>query len=84
MDESGAVLLELERLRGAVDTGFATVNGRLDGMGQRTSAAETGMTKLDERLSAVEKKVWKAAGIMGALAIGCSGGMVFVVQSMGH
>lgn len=84
MDSDGAVLLELERLRGAVNEGFATVNGRLDGMAQRTSATETDIEKMDERLSAVEKRVWKAAGIMGALAIGCSGGLVFVVQSMGH
>jgi hypothetical protein len=84
MDESGAVLLELERLRGVVSTGFAEVNGRLDGMAQRTAVTETDIEKLDARLSAVEKRVWKAAGLAGALAIGCSGGLVFVAQSMGH
>lgn len=84
MDESAAVLLELERLRGVVSTGFAEVNGRLDGMAQRTTATEMDVEKLDKRVSALEKKVWKAAGLAGALAIGCSGAIVAVVQGMGH
>lgn len=95
MDGDGAVLLELERLRGAVNTGFAGVNGRLDGIDGRTAATEQDVVKLEEkvdaktdaldgRLSAVEKRVWMAAGVSGALAIGCSGAIVAVVQSMGH
>jgi hypothetical protein len=73
MDESGAVLLELERLRGTVSEGFATVNGRLDAMVQRAGDTEKDVDKLDKRVSALEKKVWMAAGLSGALAIGCSG-----------
>ena len=84
MDADGAVLLELERLRGVVSTGFAEVNGRLDNMTQRTTATETDIEKLDARLAAVEKKVWKAAGLAGALAIGCSGAIVAAAQAMGH
>lgn len=95
MDEGGAVLLELERLRGAVNEGFAHIGGRLDGMVQRATDTEKDVEKLDEkvdtktraldeRLSAVEKKVWMAAGISGVLAIGCSGGIVVLAQSLGH
>jgi hypothetical protein len=38
----------------------------------------------DKRLTDVERKVWKAAGVIGLLAIGCSGGLVALVQAMGH
>lgn len=73
MDADGAVLLELERLRGTVGEGFATVNGRLDGMTQRDADTVQYVEKLDRRVSALERKVWMAAGLVGVLAIGCSG-----------
>jgi hypothetical protein len=73
MDGDAAVLLELERLRGAVNEGFARVNGRLDGMDGRTTSTEGDVEKLDKRISTLERKVWMASGISGALAIGCSG-----------
>lgn len=73
MDDGGALLLELERLRGAVNTGFAGVNGRLDGIDGRTAATEGDVEKLTGRVAALERKVWMAAGLSGALAIGCSG-----------
>lgn len=41
--------LELERLRGAVDTGFATLNGRLDTALQRQSQAEADIDALEQR-----------------------------------
>jgi hypothetical protein len=81
MNESGAVLLELERLRGAVNEGFATVNGRLDGMSQRASVAEAELEKLDSRVSALEKRVWAAAGVAALMS---SGGIAVVLALMGH
>lgn len=81
MDESGAVLLELERLRGAVNEGFATVNGRLDGMGQRTTATENDVEKLDRRVSALEKRVWMACGIAALIS---GGSATTVLALMGH
>jgi hypothetical protein len=38
----------------------------------------------DQRLIDLEKKVWKAAGIIGFLAVGCSGGLVALFQALGH
>lgn len=73
MDGDGAVLLELERLRGVVSTGFAEVNGRLDGMAQRTTATELDVEKLTARVSALERRVWMVSGVGSVLAIGCSG-----------
>lgn len=47
--EASSVSLELERLRGAVDTGFATLNGRLDVFAQRQSQVEADVTALELR-----------------------------------
>lgn len=76
MDESGAVLLELERLRGAVNEGFATVNGRLDGMALRTGTAESDIEKLEARVSLLEKKVWMASGLAAILSGGGAAGLL--------
>jgi hypothetical protein len=81
MDESGPVLLEIERLRGAVETGFARIDGRLDGTVQRATDTEKDVEKLDKRVTAVERRVWMAAGAAAVLAVGCSGGIIaFVVH----
>lgn len=81
MDEAGVVLLELERLRGAVNEGFATVNGRLDGMALRTTTAETDIEKLETRVSSLEKKVWTVSGLAAVLS---GGGAAGVLALMGH
>lgn len=47
--ETSMIQLELERLRGAVDTGFATLNGRLDVALQRQSQTEADVHALDEK-----------------------------------
>jgi hypothetical protein len=41
--------LEMERLRGAVDTGFATLNGRLDVALQRQSQTEADVGALEQK-----------------------------------
>lgn len=43
-----------------------------------------GLGDHESRLASVEHKVWKVAGVIGVLAIGCSGGLVALVQAMGH
>lgn len=81
MDETGSVLLELERLRGAVNEGFATINGRLDSQLQRTDTAEKDIEKLELRVSTLEKKVWMAAGVAAVLS---GGGAAGLLTAMGH
>jgi hypothetical protein len=80
MDADGAVLLELERLRGVVSTGFAEVNGRLDGMTQRTTATEGDVEKLDKRISALEKKVWAACGIATLISGGTAATILALIN----
>lgn len=80
MDAEVQVALELERLRGAVDTGFATLNGRLDGVLQRTDGAEGDIKDLESRVSSLERKVWMAAGVA---AVAGAGGATGLFQVMG-
>lgn len=79
MDGDGAVALELERLRGAVNTGFAEVNGKLDGLGRRTADTEDDVEKLEVRVSALEKRVWMAAGVAAVLSGGGAAGVLALI-----
>jgi hypothetical protein len=73
-ESSVNVALELERLRGAVDTGFATLNGRLDVTLQRTDQAEKDIAALEVRVTALERGRWPLptigalSGLAGAVA----------------
>lgn len=77
--ESTQVAVELERLRGAVDTGFATLNGRLDTALQRTTQVEKDIGDLVTRVSSLERARWPlpslaalvglAGAVTGALAL---------------
>lgn len=71
--ERAAVSVELERLRGSVDTGFATLNGRLDVVLQRTGQVEADVAALAQRHDAdvselrqqveeLRRRVWAAGG----------------------
>jgi hypothetical protein len=82
-----SVLLELERLRGAVEVGFARIDGRLDGSQQRTEGVEKDVSSLEgevsvlrERLGAVERKIWMAAGAAAVLGAGGSAGVWQLLQ----
>lgn len=80
MDEGGfSVVLELERLRGAVNEGFATVNGRLEGSLQRTVQTESDIEKLENRVSALERRVWTAAGSAAIFSGGAVAGLLQVI-----
>jgi hypothetical protein len=92
MDAEGfSVVLELERLRGAVNEGFATVNGRFDGVVQRTADVEKDVEKLEAatderfkameaRVSALEKKVWAAAGVAAVISGGGAASLLHVLS----
>lgn len=87
MPEEIAVLLELERLRGAIGEGFARMDGRLDGAQQRTSETEKDVDELKvalkdtaRRLEALERRVWMYTGAAATLA---GGGAFGLAQLMG-
>ncbi|MEW2127094.1 hypothetical protein AB0891_25580 [Streptomyces sp. NPDC007259] len=65
--EVTTVAVELERLRGAVDTGFATLNGRLDTALQRTSQAEKDIADLETK---VDKELDELGGRVSSLERG--------------
>ncbi|MET9733799.1 hypothetical protein ABZZ79_25045 [Streptomyces sp. NPDC006458] len=61
------VALELERLRGAVEAGFARVDGSLALLVQRSDQTDRQLANHEERLDALERSRWPLASI-GALA----------------
>ncbi|WP_046495096.1 hypothetical protein [Streptomyces odonnellii] len=65
--ESTQVAVELERLRGTVAEGFATLNGRLDTTLQRTGQVEKDISELETRVTALERARWPLPTI-GVLA----------------
>jgi hypothetical protein len=73
-EDSGVspVALALAELRGAVDTGFAKMEGRLEVGSQRTFALEMEIKELKRKYSALEAKLWKFS--MAAALIGGAGG----------
>lgn len=68
--ESASVALELERLRGAVDTGFATLNGRLDTTLQRTGQVEKDVAELRVDVEMLKRSRWPLAAV--ATLTGCA------------
>lgn len=70
-DDSGSVAVALSDLRGAVDTGFAKLDGRLDVALQRTDTVERDLAELKTKVSTLEGKLWKFS--IAAAAIGTGG-----------
>lgn len=68
--ESTQVAVELERLRGAVDTGFATLNGRLDVALQRTDQTEKDIADLVQRVMALERARWPLPSLAAVVSVG--------------
>ncbi|MFI9465766.1 hypothetical protein [Streptomyces xiamenensis] len=77
--ESGAVALELERLRGVMATGIAEIKGELKAALQRTDTAEEDIRQLETRVGALERRVWTASG--AAAAVGGAAG--YLAQALG-
>ncbi|GGP56107.1 hypothetical protein [Streptomyces abikoensis] len=72
MPDQAAVAVELERLRGSVDTGFATLNGKLEVALQRTTALESDIAALNQRVSTLEKGRWplpSLAALVGLIGL---------------
>ncbi|MFJ9827282.1 hypothetical protein ACIRSU_23430 [Streptomyces sp. NPDC101160] len=62
-----AVALELERLRGTLEAGFARVDGSLALLVQRSDQTDKQLADHEARLDALERARWPLASI-GALA----------------
>lgn len=69
-EESFGVAVALAELKGAVNTGFARLDGRLDVALQRTDVVERDVSELEDRVSSLERKVWMAAGFAASLGAG--------------
>ena len=57
-DERATVALELERLRRAVDVGFATTRGDLALLLQRADQTDKTLSEHEDRLDALERSRW--------------------------
>ncbi|MFC4502997.1 MULTISPECIES: hypothetical protein [Streptomyces] len=65
--EQRDVALELERLRGTVEAGFARVDGSLALLVQRSDQIDKQLADHEQRLDSLERSRWPLASI-GALA----------------
>lgn len=90
--ESTQVAVELERIRGTLNEGFATLNGRLDMSLQRTTQLESDLkdlttrtdrdvTGLDQRIDALERARWPLPSL--AALVGLAGLTIALVQLLG-
>ncbi|MGW8374251.1 hypothetical protein [Streptomyces sp. ODS28] len=65
------VALELERLRGAVESGFARIDGRLDLLAQRDDQTDKQLDDHEQRLAALERARWPLPSL--AVLVGAAG-----------
>ncbi|BAU83352.1 hypothetical protein SLA_2425 [Streptomyces laurentii] len=71
--ESTQVVLELERLRGTMEAGFARVDGALALLVQRSDQTDKQLADHDARLDALERGRWplpSIAALTGVAALG--------------
>ncbi|MCL6302943.1 hypothetical protein [Streptomyces kronopolitis] len=71
MTEHDDVALELERLRGTVEAGFARLDGRLDLLAQRDDQTDKTLVDHEQRLAALERSRWPLPSL--AVLIGGAG-----------
>ncbi|MFK0289955.1 hypothetical protein ACIQU6_05615 [Streptomyces sp. NPDC090442] len=67
--DPGDVALELERLRTAVEAGFARLDGQLALVGQRSDQTDRRLADLDTRLDAVERRRWPLPSIAALVGV---------------
>ncbi|MCZ9348108.1 hypothetical protein NGM37_61625 [Streptomyces sp. TRM76130] len=66
-DDQATVAVELERLRGTVEAGFARADGSLALLVQRSDQTDKQLADHEQRLDALERSRWPLASI-GVLA----------------
>ncbi|WP_424888104.1 hypothetical protein [Streptomyces sp. XH2] len=67
--DTGAVALELERLRATVEVGFARVDGALGLLVQRSDQSERKLDDHDTRLAALERNRWPLPSLAALVAV---------------
>ncbi|MFD3790770.1 hypothetical protein [Streptomyces cyaneofuscatus] len=67
--DPAAVAVELEKLRGTMETGFATVNGSLALVAQRTDQTDRILSDHEQRLDALERARWPLPSIAALVAV---------------
>ncbi|MEU6348866.1 hypothetical protein ABZ896_06020 [Streptomyces sp. NPDC047072] len=72
-----AVALELERLRGSLEAGFARVDGSLALLVQRSDQTDKQLADHERRLDALERSRWPLASV-GVLAALTTAGVAVV------
>ena len=68
--ESTAVAVELERLRGTVEAGFARVDGALALLVQRNDQTDRQLADHEQRLDAIERNRWPIQAVTALTAVG--------------
>ncbi|MGW2513667.1 hypothetical protein ACWC0A_30585 [Streptomyces scopuliridis] len=79
-EDSGTVAVALADLRGAVDVGFAKLDGRLDVALQRTDTVEREVQELKTKVSALEGKIWRFSLAAAAIGTGGATGLLQVLN----
>jgi predicted nucleic acid-binding Zn-ribbon protein len=59
----------LEQLRTEVRSGFARLEERMESLTRQVAASDSDMDKLDDRVSALEKKMYTVAGLVGLISM---------------
>ncbi|MFS0695138.1 hypothetical protein [Streptomyces nitrosporeus] len=67
--DPAAVAVELEKLRGTMETGFATVTGSLNLLAQRTDQTDRRIDDHETRLDALERARWPLPSIAALVAV---------------
>lgn len=67
--DPAAVAVELERMRGTMAEGFATVNGSLNLLAQRTDQTDRRLEDHEQRLDALERARWPLPSIAALVGL---------------
>lgn len=65
-----AIALELERLRGSLEAGFARVDGALALLVQRSDQTDRQLADHESRLDSLERSRWPLASVAALTAVG--------------
>lgn len=71
--ESGQVAVELERMRGTLEAGFARVDGSLALLVQRGDQTDKVLDDHDRRLDALEKGRWPLPSLAALISLAALG-----------